>query len=63
MLLGVATISLPTLAIVLEFVELYPKNIELISNTGKEILGGTYEHKFHIPPPLKDLRKKKQKTC
>ena len=50
MLLGVATISLPILTIVSEFVRLYPKNIELVSNSGKEKIGGEGDKKeLHLP--------------
>ena len=51
MLLGVAAISLPILTIVSQFAKLYPKNIELVSNSGEEKLGsgGLSKRKSRVP--------------
>ena len=49
MLLGVAATSLPILTIVSQFVRLYPKNIELVSNSGEERLGAGAESGITIP--------------
>lgn len=51
MLLGVATISLPILTIVSQFARLYPKNIELVSNSGEEKVGGAGKYDLEIPGP------------
>ena len=58
MLVGVATISLPILTIVSEFVRLYPKNVELISNCGKENIGAGGKNESGVPlRTLKPIRR------
>ena len=55
MLLGAVTVSLPILTVVSQFVRLYPKNIELVSNTGEEKIGGRGSD-IQIPRQLSGIR-------
>ena len=56
MFVGVITTSLPILTIVSQFVKLYPKNIELVTNSGEERLGGKGEEGIKIPRALRELK-------
>ena len=53
MLLGVAATSLPILTIVSQFVRLYPKNIELVSNSGEEKVGSGGREGIRIPRSIR----------
>ena len=49
MLLGVATISLPILTIVTQFAVLYPKNVNVESNSSDINVGGTNDGSLRVP--------------
>ena len=56
MLLGVITISLPIMTMVSEFERLYPKNVELVSNTIEEEKGGHSGDVGKVNLPLRTLK-------
>ena len=56
MLLGVATISLPILTIVNQFVRLYPINIEMETQAGEVHIGGLTHSKIEMPQTLHGKR-------
>ena len=57
MLMGVTTISLPILTVVSQFILLYPKNIELQSQAGNILVGGTNNGEIQPLRPLKPIRR------
>ena len=62
MLLGAVTISLPILTIVSEFVRLYPKNVELVSNTIEANKGGHGGNGTKVNLPLRTLKPIKRRS-